>query len=354
MAKREFLMKAHKYTQGKTSVGGWLASEKLDGMRCFWDGGISRGMNKVDVPWANTAKDARYVTPPVATGLWTMYGHPIIAPDWWLDLLPPIPLDGELWSGLLRQEIFSIVKGLVPSPRWKEVGYHCWDMPPYETVFADGLIDNINFKKKINKAACMALVKGVASRPAQLTSFEIIQMKMESFLNGNQVAHRHPYTVLPFNEAKAHATLEALLADVLARGGEGLCIRNPASYWVAQRSHQLLKWKPFDDAEAKIVGFTSGRETTLGSKLLGMIGALIVEMDNGIRFELSGMTNDERRFLTAEAATWATEHPESEMPDWADGLILKRGEKVNFKYRGTTADGIPCEARFNRVRNEDG
>jgi ATP-dependent DNA ligase len=41
MAKREFLMLAHKH-EGQNILG-WLYSEKLDGMRCFWDGGITRG-----------------------------------------------------------------------------------------------------------------------------------------------------------------------------------------------------------------------------------------------------------------------------------------------------------------------
>ena len=37
----------------KHDVAGWFISEKLDGTRCFWDGGMSRGVRTEDVPWAS-------------------------------------------------------------------------------------------------------------------------------------------------------------------------------------------------------------------------------------------------------------------------------------------------------------
>jgi hypothetical protein len=61
MAKREFLQLAHKLDAKKHGIGGWLYSEKLDGERCFWDGGVSTGLAKSEIPWANTNKDERYV-----------------------------------------------------------------------------------------------------------------------------------------------------------------------------------------------------------------------------------------------------------------------------------------------------
>ena len=41
-----------------------------------------------------------------------------------------------------------------------------------------------------------------------------------------------------------------------------------------------------------MTGFTSGRETNKGSRLLGKIGALITDF-NGKRLELSGLTDTE-------------------------------------------------------------
>ena len=85
MAKREFLQLADHYDPAKHNVAGWFISEKLDGTRCFWDGGLSRGLPTEQVPWASiidpkTGKKKAKIKP-IATGLWSRYGNPIIAPD---------------------------------------------------------------------------------------------------------------------------------------------------------------------------------------------------------------------------------------------------------------------------------
>ena len=46
MSRREFLMLAHKFNPKKHRIGGWYMSEKLDGMRCWWDSGVTRGILK--------------------------------------------------------------------------------------------------------------------------------------------------------------------------------------------------------------------------------------------------------------------------------------------------------------------
>jgi len=100
MINREFVMLAQVYNPSKHKIGGWFVSTKYDGQRCIWDGGASRGIPKIEVPWANNKKDERYLERPIATGLWSRYGNVIHAPDWFLDGLPTgMLLDGELWSG---------------------------------------------------------------------------------------------------------------------------------------------------------------------------------------------------------------------------------------------------------------
>ena len=50
---------------------GWLISEKLDGVRCFWNG----------------------------TTMYSRNGNKFYPPQWFLDILPKdIALDGELWT----------------------------------------------------------------------------------------------------------------------------------------------------------------------------------------------------------------------------------------------------------------
>src|SRR4030042_5487979 len=123
MQRREFLMLANKYKREK--IAGWWVSEKLDGTRAFWDGGVSRGVPTSQVPWANTVNPKTGESKKVktlATGLWSRYGNPIIAPDWWLNQLPTCLLDGELFAGRGRFQICrSIVAGDVPGPEWDQI-----------------------------------------------------------------------------------------------------------------------------------------------------------------------------------------------------------------------------------------
>src|SRR5258708_2990950 len=91
-SRREFLQLADTYDAARHEIAGFYISEKLDGTRCVWDGGLTRGVPTTDVPWANTT-DPKTGAPkdkvkPVATGLWSRYGNPIMAPDWFLNALP--------------------------------------------------------------------------------------------------------------------------------------------------------------------------------------------------------------------------------------------------------------------------
>jgi DNA ligase-1 len=159
----------------------------------------------------------------------------------------------------------------------------------------------------------------------------------------------HDQIVLPDDEDKAREAAEEFLSNTLDAGGEGIVIRDPKGEWTPKRVNALLKYKPFDDAEGTVVGFTSGRRTDKGSKHLGRIGALILDY-KGKRLELSGLTDKEREFLTEEDRHYANEHPGEDMPSDTQGRYFKLGQQVTFKYRELTDDGIPKEARYWRKR----
>jgi len=81
-AKAPPVLLAHRW-ENDVDVTGWWISEKLDGVRAWWDGKkfISR------------------------------LGNEYIAPDWFTAGLPDHPLDGELWVGRkLFQDTVSIVR----------------------------------------------------------------------------------------------------------------------------------------------------------------------------------------------------------------------------------------------------
>ncbi|WP_114973827.1 DNA ligase [Rhodoferax ferrireducens] len=81
----------------------FLVSEKLDGVRAFWDGHTLRFRS----------------------------GRRIAAPDWFTAALPATPLDGELWLGRGRFDRLSgIVRRSIPvEAEWRELRYMIFDLP---------------------------------------------------------------------------------------------------------------------------------------------------------------------------------------------------------------------------------
>lgn len=353
--KREFLQLAHVYEVSKTSIGSWFMSEKLDGMRAFWDGGISRGLYAADVPYANTEKDSRLLVQPKATGLWTRYGKTIQAPEWWLDMLPAIPLDGELYLGRGKfQSLVSITKSLTGTD-WRSVRFMIFDSPPLHVVLGDGKMDNSNFKKQFS--GCLDKMsrhrKGWFNerlRPETWDFRGVMRWIGNTIGQYNNVFQIHTQTELPSMSGKAQEVIMEKLEEITSAGGEGLMLRHPISPWVPERTRTLLKVKAFNDAEGTVTGYIWGRETDRGSKLLGLMGALVVDFQ-GKRLELSGFTHAEREMRitsTDESALYiGIEHP-GEVVQGCYNPQFPIGTKVTFRYRELTDAGIPKEARYWR------
>jgi len=354
-------MLAHVFQSWKHGVSGWMLSEKLDGMRAFWDGGITRGMPKEEVPWANNDTDERLIKAPVATGLWSRLGNVIHAPEWWLDKLPHIMLDGELFTTRQdRQNLMSIVKDIDPSSEWTQVKYFVFDSPPPEVVFSDGHIKNTNFNKVLSGVTSWVDARsGVLTYKATSASvFASVYKRLQKELQGNDIVKVLDQIKLPYGPT-ALDTLYSCLEVFTDRGGEGAIVRAPDSWWMPERSHKMVKVKKYLDAEATVTGYTTGRQTEKGSKLLGLMGALIVDYQ-GKRLELSGFTDEERKLdwtpgecraeVPCTPFEWAVEHPGEEVPEWIQAAQFPRGAVITFKFRDLSRDGIPQEASYLRKR----
>lgn len=343
---REFLMLAHQYNTKKHDIKGWFFSEKLDGIRGFWDGGISRGLYKSEIPWANNDKDERFVYSPRATGLWTRYGNVLHAPEWFLDQLPPYPLDGELFTDRKSwQSLSKIIKKLVPDDAaWRLVTYNVFDSPTYVAFVQTGQINNPNFTKFIDGVECMAWIRSRTKVNPSFRDFRVTTNALQGLFKS------HPI-IKPMvqHELNSLEQVDALFRNILELGGEGLIGRNPKSYWEAKRSHQQIKIKVTNDAEATVVGYIWGRETDRGSKLLGKMGALICDF-NGKRFELSGFTDEERRMncLVSSAAGEGTVREGQEVSNSWESAYFPKGIRVTFRYRELSDTGVPKEGRFYR------
>jgi DNA ligase-1 len=102
------LLLAHRWEEQDPT--GWWLSEKLDGVRAYWDGKqfISR------------------------------LGNAYLAPDWFIEGLPEFPLDGELFAGRGRfQHAVSIARRMDKGDGWSSLAYVIFDAPALTHGFED-------------------------------------------------------------------------------------------------------------------------------------------------------------------------------------------------------------------------
>ena len=90
----------------------------------------------------------------------------------------------------------------------------------------------------------------------------------------------------------------------------------------AGRSGDLLKVKPYLDAEARVVAHLPGK-----GKYRGSLGALLLETDSGLRFKVGTGFSDAQRRNPPPLGAW-----------------------VSYRYHGFTKNGIPRFASFLRIR----
>ena len=214
-------------------LSGWWMSEKLDGVRAYWDG--KQFLSRL--------------------------GNLFHAPDWFVEHLPDVPLDGELWIGRKKfQRTVSIVRRQDKCDLWNEVRFLVFDAP----AAAGGFEDRVRF---LNDA--------LSRRPLIF-------------------AQPHEHQV-----CRDLDCLRAELARVEALGGEGLMLRQPGSKYEAGRSATLLKVKSFRDAEATVVAHQGG-----AGRHKGRLGALLVRLPDGTEFSVgTGFSDAERAAPPAVGAT---------------------------------------------------
>jgi DNA ligase-1 len=355
MAKQEGVQLAQTYDPAKHMIAGALMSEKLDGEKAIWDGGISRGLPASQVPYANTVKDYRLKNPPIATGLWSRTGKVIHAPNWFLDLLPGFPLDGELWAGRKNwQQLSSIVSQKIPDDRWHMVEYKIYDSPSWEALMKPRTIKVRNeYEYEVTRAALpFAASRSTDPGVKPQWTFEFVLRYLRKRIGDSGQLSLTSQIELPFNHDKSVAQVEAFASEVLNEGGEGVVIHKRNGIGLPERSWDLLKHKPWFDAEGTVIGYTSGKETDKGSKLLGLMGALWLEWQ-GARFKISGFKECERQFAKPAQTTWAELHPGEWCEEWIENKMFPRGSQVTFKYRELSDDGVPKEARYLRPASED-
>ncbi len=205
-------------------LSGWWMSEKLDGVRAYWDGKqfLSRK------------------------------GNQFLAPDWFIEGLPDVPLDGELW---IDRKQFNRTSGIVrrgdKPDLWNQLHYMVFDAP----AVSGGFEERLRF-----------LTDLLASRTPKF-------------------ARKHDHELCRNLEH-----LRSELTRVEALGGEGLMLRQPGSKYQIGRSATILKVKNFHDAEGVVVGHQPGE-----GKHKGRLGALLIRLASGVEAKVgTGFTDKQR------------------------------------------------------------
>ena len=215
----------------------------------------------------------------------TRAGTVIDLPAWFTAGWPEQALDGELWAG---RGHFSIVSAIVRTAgpndvAWRDVSYQVFDLPEHEGDFT---------ARKIALARLIARIDQPWVRAVEQ------------------------------DRVSDTRTLMARLDRIVARGGEGLILRRADRDYIAGRHAGLIKLKPLEDAEARVVGINPGH-----GRLAGMMGSIDVRTPGGRTFAIgTGFSDDQRRDPPA-------------IGDW-----------ITYGFSGRTATGLPRFARFLHVR----
>lgn len=193
------LLLAESYQPGMDPTGWWM-SEKLDGVRCYWE------------------HETRIFR--------SREGNVYRAPKFYTARLPSVPLDGELWLGRGRFDEASGIARSGQDKGWGTLQFIVFDIPMREAG---------PFEQR------QAMLKKLAEPGL-----------------GSQVS------IMPQARCEDREMLERAMTLVVESGGEGLMLRQPGSLYVNGRSTTMLKYKHFQDAEAVVVGYKPGENSNVG------------------------------------------------------------------------------------------
>ena len=221
------------------NVSGWLASEKLDGVRAYWDG----------------------------RNLLSRNGKILAVPEGWSTYFPPFAIDGELYTARGEfEKIQSIVMDKTPNEvAWSEIKFYVFDVPEA----SGGLLERLS--------------------------------ELENFILKNPQAGQN-LKIIKQVKVKDNAEFEAFAEAVIAKGGEGAVVREPNAPYERKRSKNALKYKKFKDAECEVAAINAGTGKYTGlmgsvtCKSLGAAGSNPGEqIPYGVKFKVGSGFSDEER-----------------------------------------------------------
>tara|TARA_B100000902_G_scaffold317507_1_gene309140 strand:- start:6966 stop:7994 length:1029 start_codon:yes stop_codon:yes gene_type:complete len=276
---------------------GWAASEKYDGIRCFWDGEkfISRGSG------LGKPKVFTYV------------------PDFFGMAFPPgVALDGELWIGRGEFQKTSRLSTLKPGKTytieqiddmWKTVKFKVFDIPSEEMPFEDRM-------QKLG---------------------EVIKICEMSWRNEYPDINLYPIEITEHTKIESEDHLNKIYNELTSDGAEGVMIRAPGSPYETKRSKYLLKYKKQQDAECIVLEYIMG-----DGRLKGLLGSIKGEI----------IINEKRTGIFTNIGTGFSDLQRQNYLKEDSPEYIPIGSVVSFSYMEMTNDGVPRHPVYRGIRDD--
>lgn len=177
-------------------LSGFLMSEKLDGLRGYWD----------------------------AHALLSKNEKPYNPPKSFTKNFPPFMLDGELWY---KRKSFAKAVSMVRSEDWSKLSYNIFDVP--------NACEYFHLKKCTLQNRLASLATWLKKHPNEKI----------------RIIKQIPIT--------SKAQLKRHFDELVAAGAEGVVLRLNDAPYERKRTKNALKYKPFYDAECVVSGYLAGK-----------------------------------------------------------------------------------------------
>jgi ATP-dependent DNA ligase len=300
----------------------YTMSEKLDGYRVMF------------IP-QTVGKKIRLSEYAVCSGFWSSSFTPMAVPVFMTQMALSFSnrfcLDGEFWSGRgLFNLTSSVLRKKIPVEKeWDNIKYKVFDRMTLTEVLTPR-------RKKVRGEyveirhedidEIMTLMEDTTTIPLNRYNHE----ETYRFLKSRYFAWREAFpqyrkmlSIVKQHSVISEEDITSFFDETLSSGGEGVMLRHMKTAWTPKRCLASVKIKPSKDEQGVVIGFVEGK-----GRLTGVIGSLIIEMSNGVVFNLSGM------------------------PDELRSGFFSVGDVVEYAYTEITPKGVPRFGRFLRRLSE--
>jgi len=145
-------------------------SEKMDGVRAYWDG----------------------------SKLLSRHGKEIDAPAYFLQDLPPVQLDGELWMGRGSYEkVMALLKSKSNEEGWSKVRYYVFDLPSTSTADFQGRHAQLQGLKLPSHVNIVAQVRSLSTDHLNGYLYSIVEGGGEGLVARDPQALFNPGIITP-------------------------------------------------------------------------------------------------------------------------------------------------------------